>query len=254
MHYYQFHIGDYRKDTAHLTPIEHFIYRSLIDWYYLDEKPISSITHSVIRRLGLAIENTINLENVLADFFILHDNGYHHKRIDEDLTEYHEMCGKNYINGIKGGRPRKNPVGCHSEPTGNPELTQINPELTLTSNHKPLTINQDNTNTMSPLATPKADAVQYEEIVNLYHQTLPMCPKVVMLTAKRKGQIAARWKSGVLPDLETWKDYFIFVSKSDFLTGKTDPINGHKRFVANLEWLTNESNFVKTWESKYHGK
>lgn len=107
---------------------------------------------------------------------------------------------------------------------------------------------------MSLPATQKADPVQYEEIVNLYHQTLPMCPKVVMLTTKRKGQIAARWKSGVLPDLETWKNYFEFVSKSDFLTGKTDPINGHKRFVASLEWLTNESNFVKTWENKYHGK
>jgi uncharacterized protein YdaU (DUF1376 family) len=250
LHYYQFHIGDYRKDTAHLTPIEHYIYRSLIDWYFLDEKPITPITQSVIRRLGLVIENTINVENVLADFFVLHDDGYHHKRIDQELEEYQAMCGKNYINGIKGGRPRKT----QSVTDGNPLVTQINPELTLTSNHKPVTINQINTNTMSPPATPKADAIQYEEIVNLYHQTLPMCPKVVMLTAKRKGQIAARWKSGVLPDLETWKEYFEFVSKSDFLTGKTDPVNGHKRFVANLEWLTNESNFVKTWENKYHGQ
>lgn len=130
----------------------------------------------------------------------------------------------------------------------------INQQLTTIKDINTLSINNIKPNTLSPLATPKDDAVQYDEIVNLYHQTLPMCPKVVMLTAKRKGQIAARWKSGVLPDLETWKDYFIFVSKSDFLTGKTDPVNGHKRFVANLEWLTNESNFVKTWESKYHGK
>lgn len=40
MHYYQFNIADYRKDTVHLTRIEHSIYRDLIDWYYLEETPI----------------------------------------------------------------------------------------------------------------------------------------------------------------------------------------------------------------------
>lgn len=111
-------------------------------------------------------------------------------------------------------------------------------------------------NTMSPPAEkpPKADPIQYEEVVNLYHQTLPMCPKVVMLTTKRKGQIAARWKSGNLPDLPTWKEYFEFVSTSPFLTGKTDPAPGRKRFVADLEWITSESNFTKIAERKYHGK
>jgi hypothetical protein len=98
-----------------------------------------------------------------------------------------------------------------------------------------------------------SDRVPYQEIVNLYHQTLPTLPKVVMLTAKRKGQIGARWKSGVLPDLETWKDYFTMVGDSHFLTGKLDPPEGRKRFVADLEWVTNESNFTKIWEGKYHG-
>lgn len=107
---------------------------------------------------------------------------------------------------------------------------------------------------MSLPATQKADPVRYEEIVNLYHQILPMCPRVVMLTTKRKGQIAARWKSGNLADLETWKEYFNFVSQSDWLTGKVDPSPGRKRFVADLEYLTNESNFAKIAENKYHGK
>ena len=137
MHYYQFHIGDYRKDTSHLTPIEHYIYRSLIDWYYLDEKPIPSITHSVIRRLGLVIDYTVNVENVLADFFILHDDGYHHGRIDKELEHYHVVCLKNKDNGIKGGRPRKT----HSVTTGNPNVTQNNPDVTLTNNQEPRTNN-----------------------------------------------------------------------------------------------------------------
>ena len=111
-----------------------------------------------------------------------------------------------------------------------------------------------NTNTLSPPAAPKADSVPYEKIVSLYHEHLPTCPKVAKLTVKRKGQIAARWKSGDIPDLSTWESYFSFVSKSKFLTGLCDPPEGHKRFVADLEWITNESNFTKIWEKKYHGE
>ena len=142
-----------------------------------------------------------------------------------------------------------NQQSTNNQPTTNQQLTTIK-EL------KHLSIKELNTTAMSSPAEkpPKTDAVQYEEIVNLYHQTLPMCPKVVMLTTKRKGQIAARWKSGNLPDLTTWKEYFEFVSQSDWLTGKVDPSPGRKRFVADLEYLTNESNFVKVAERKYHGK
>lgn len=109
-----------------------------------------------------------------------------------------------------------------------------------------------NTNILSSPATPKNDPIPYEEIVKLYHEILPTCPKVSLLTNKRKGQIGARWRSGVLPDLETWKKYFIFISKSRFLMGLIDPPENKKRFVANLEWITNETNFAKIWEKKYH--
>ena len=56
MHYYQFNISDYRADTAHLNIIEHGIYRQLIDWYYLDEKPIPKETQVVMRRLCLGFD------------------------------------------------------------------------------------------------------------------------------------------------------------------------------------------------------
>jgi uncharacterized protein YdaU (DUF1376 family) len=90
MHYYQFNIADYRKDTAHLNPIEHYIYRTLIDWYYLDEAPIPKETQTVIRRLRLGTEQEPNLNNVLTDFFDLTDSGWAHKRIDQEIFEYYE--------------------------------------------------------------------------------------------------------------------------------------------------------------------
>lgn len=129
MHYYQFRIGDYRKDTTHLSRLEHSIYRDLIDWYYLEEKPIPKETQWVIRRLRLVTQGeTQALQNVLSDFFEQGDDGWHHAKIDAEINHYKTICGKNKSNGNNGGRPKKNPVGYESEPSRNP-------------NHKPLTIN-----------------------------------------------------------------------------------------------------------------
>ena len=140
MHYYKFNISDYRKDTVHLTPVEHYIYRSLIDWYYLDELPIPKETQLVIRRLCLGIESVSLLENVLNDFFKLSETGYIHKRIDVEIAEYHDRNNTNTENGKKGGRPPK--TGGKRKKTGsvklaNPDESEINP------NYKLLTINQE---------------------------------------------------------------------------------------------------------------
>lgn len=135
MHYYLFNIADYRKDTSHLTPIEHYIYRFLLDWAYLDEQPIPLDTGFVLRKLGLTSKNLSNLENVLNDFFKRSDSGWHQKRIDEAIAEYHNYLKKQAENGSKGGRPKK--------PTANPPISETKPKKSLTINHKPKTIISD---------------------------------------------------------------------------------------------------------------
>jgi len=131
MHYYKFNIADYRKDTGHLSTIEHGIYRQLIDWYYLDEQPIPEETQMVIRRLRLGSDEVMFLQNVLSDFFVLGKKGYEHKRIEVEIKDYHEQVEKNKSNGKLGGRPKKT----QSVISGLPDESQNNP------NHKPLTIN-----------------------------------------------------------------------------------------------------------------
>lgn len=129
MHYYKFNIADYRKDTTHLSPVEHYIYRTLIDTYHLDENPLGY--DSVIRRLRLSTEQIKDLDNVLKDFFVEKEGRWHHLKIDELISEYNAMAIKNKANGSKGGRPKK--------PTGLPSETEIKP--TGNPNHKPLTTN-----------------------------------------------------------------------------------------------------------------
>jgi uncharacterized protein YdaU (DUF1376 family) len=147
MHYYQFNIADYRKDTAHLASIEHYIYRTLIDWYYLDEKPIPNETQLVLRRLCLGSDHVENLLNVLNDFFKLTENGWEQSRIEQEIAIYHANADKNRRNGALGGRPKKindldnleKPNKTQSVILANPSETQINPNQELiTNNHKPL--------------------------------------------------------------------------------------------------------------------
>jgi len=133
MHYFSFNIGDYRKKTDHLTPIEDLAYRRLLELYYDTESPITDETQSVSRRLRLA-DYTEVVENILKEFFILENGFWHSKRCDEEIKAYKHKAKVNKINGMKGGR-RPNPVATQSVSLG-----QANGKPT--TNHKPLTTNQ----------------------------------------------------------------------------------------------------------------
>lgn len=98
MHYYLFHIKDYRAKTAHLTPLEHYIYRTLIDWYYLSEKPFESV-EQIARYLLLPLndENVMAINNVLNEFFNFCKSKYHHKRINAEIKNYHYKNGNGKV-------------------------------------------------------------------------------------------------------------------------------------------------------------
>lgn len=137
MHYYQHNIADYRKDTAHLSLLEHGIYRQILDTYYLNEKPIE--TQLVIRRLSIKTEEEMTALNlVLDDFFEASECGkYHiHKRCDAEINAYQAKAETARVNGSKGGRPPK-PKKTQPVKLANPEKTGSKP------NQEPLTINQE---------------------------------------------------------------------------------------------------------------
>ena len=137
MHYYKFNIADYRKDTSHLSTLEHGVYRQLIDWQYLDEKPIPLETQVVSRRLRLATQDEQKaLENILSEFFERSEDGYFQKRIKVEILDYQENAEKNRRNGKLGGRPSKTQsvssgLDLETQTKGNQEP--------ITNNHKPIT-------------------------------------------------------------------------------------------------------------------
>jgi uncharacterized protein YdaU (DUF1376 family) len=129
MHYYQFHIGDYRASTAHLSNEEDLAFRRLLDMYYDTEQPIPLDTQWVARRLRVDMSIIVS---VLNDMFVHTDDGWTHERCAAEIEHYHQLAAKNRENGKKGGRPKK--------PNGLPMESQTEPKETLTSNQELTTI------------------------------------------------------------------------------------------------------------------
>lgn len=94
MHFYQFNIADYRKDTWHLTPIEHYIYRELLDICYLNEIPINGGLLSIRRRLKLTETDDLLIEGILDEFFIKTDDGYINNRVNLELSRIYDKSDK----------------------------------------------------------------------------------------------------------------------------------------------------------------
>ena len=128
MHYYKFNIADWHLATSHLSLEEEAIYFRLINYYYDTEQAIPEETQSVIRRLRLG-KNSDLVAIVLQEFFVLQDGFWHHKRCDDEISQYHDKAEINQVNGKKGGRPKKTQ-----------SVSKKNPDITLTKNQEPLTI------------------------------------------------------------------------------------------------------------------
>ena len=136
MHYYQHNIGDYRRDTSHLSLVEHGIYRQLMDSYYLDEQPLCADLAKLMRSHSVrTADEQQSLKNVLADFFELTENGYIHKRCDEVIAEYHGKSDKARASAMARWSNKNKDSDANALPT----QSKRNANGMLTNNHKPIT-------------------------------------------------------------------------------------------------------------------
>jgi uncharacterized protein YdaU (DUF1376 family) len=153
MHYYKFNISDWALHTAHLSLEEEIVYFRLINHYYDSEKPIPlenlTITNMVSREFSTLVRRLRlttcydTVISILEEFFIQTDEGWKHKRCDDEISAFHAKAERNREVGKLGGRPKKNP-----------EITQTvskdNPDISLTTNYKLLTNNYNKEKKASP--------------------------------------------------------------------------------------------------------
>lgn len=87
MNYYEHHLGDYAKDTAHLSMLEHGAYRMLLDRYYGTEVGIpESQAHRICR--AKSRDEKAAVDAVLEEFFILEDGVWKNNRADSEIKKY----------------------------------------------------------------------------------------------------------------------------------------------------------------------
>lgn len=215
MYKYLHHISDFMVDTAHLSPLEECFYRRAIDFYYLNEKPLPKETQSVFRRLrAITQEERDAVINVLNDFFVEQDDGFHNKRCDAEIAEYHQNANKNRENGKKGGRPSKNkPSGNQNERVSdnseNPLETQSDilgceNETQKNLNRKPLTDNREpriNTHTLGETknsAQEKTWTPNPEILLNVIRQSMGIQAEQVITMPDYEfhlGNFNAHWEN-----------------------------------------------------------
>lgn len=106
MNYYERHLGDYAKDTCHLSLIEHGAYCLLLDRYYSTESGISvELVYRVAR--AKTKDEKAAVDFVLSEFFSLENGMWFNKRADEEIIKAQKKIHAAKMNGSKGGRPQK---------------------------------------------------------------------------------------------------------------------------------------------------
>ena len=93
LNYYERHIGDYLKDTAHLSLLEHGVYSRLLDVYYTREGAIP--VAQVERLIGVrSKDEKAALANVLDEFFTVDADMLKHRRCDREIARYQDKQRK----------------------------------------------------------------------------------------------------------------------------------------------------------------
>lgn len=205
MHYYQFNIADYRKDTTHLSMLEHGAYRQLLDWHYLEQAPIPRETEVVFRRLSARTEEErLAIQMVLKEMFLLTDDGYIQHRVMREIDAYEAKADRARDNGKLGGRPKKTKEVISG-------LSNKTQEKANSLTHKPInSITNNKNNTQKNeffaefwLAYPKKTAKGAGEkafIKNkINRETLDL-----ILTALKWQKDSEAWRKGYIPNPATY--------------------------------------------------
>lgn len=235
------YIGDYLADTARLTTAQHGAYLLLImDYWRNGPPPDDDAVLAQITRMSAA--EWRKSRPVLENFFKIFENKWVHDRIEK---EKEIVTGKKAVASAKAktaAEKRWSSTNDDSLIDDAPSNAQAVPESCPSQS-------QSETRSKPHVV---CEQTPHDEIIDLYHETLPMCPRVRKWTPARMQAMRARWREN--PDLEYWRNFFVYVAESDFLTGKSDRRQGSTGppFLADLEWLINSSNHTKTVEGKYH--
>jgi uncharacterized protein YdaU (DUF1376 family) len=111
-------VGDFQRDTGHLTCTEIGVYDRLLDHYYATETPLPGDKDACARiARAMTKDEKKAVDSILKQFFRLSGGMYKQKRTDDEITKLQKQREAKAANGRTGGRPKKNPEETGQEPS-----------------------------------------------------------------------------------------------------------------------------------------
>jgi uncharacterized protein YdaU (DUF1376 family) len=282
MNYYERHLGDYARDTGHLTMLEHGAYTLLLDRYYASEQGIRvDQVHRITR--ARTREERAATDAVLREFFTLTDGVWRQARADDVIADYHEGDGdreakrENAKERQRRARVRRKELFDALREVGVvPAWDTATGELqAILSRAKSQPVTRPVTRDDTAIHTPDTRHQQKElesydstapadagtvsghrhppcpqaEIIAAYHELLPELPPVNDWPDVSATHLRNLWRKSAKRQAVTWwRELFAYVRTSDFLMGeKTD-------FQASLGWIVKPANFAKVVNGTYDNR
>lgn len=230
---FQLYSNDFFVDTITWELDELGLYSRLlfVEW---SNGPLPNDHKKLAKIAGISPKKFSNLFQICSSKFVLNDDG---KLINIRLEEEREKQ-------VKYSESRKN--------IANKRWENKDTSVMHMHDHKDMLTECSSSSSSKDINTLVISGANndcpHQEIITLYHELLPMLPKVRQWTPKRQKHLRTRWLSSKeYQTLDWWKEFFTFIAtKCPHLTGKND-----RQWTADLEWLCNESNFIKTLEGRY---
>ena len=167
---------------------------------------------------------------------------YRELKREEDRREYHRVYWQEKRSPAAKGKAPETQPGLNS--TQQPQPSQPNAYAEA---------NAEAIDTDSAQAAPaRLPDCPHQQIIDLFHKTLPTARKVKAWPESRSRSLRARWNEDPKrQNLDWWKRLFEYVGRCDFLMGRVDPLAGRKRFELGLDWLIKSENLIKVIEGNY---
>lgn len=147
MNYYKHYMGDYQRDTGHLSLAQDGAYRRLIDHYYSTEQPLPADAAALYRICGAMDKKEREAVLFVAESFFTvgADCKLHHNRINTEIEKAQEKIANLKANASNGGKKSGETRRSKSEANAS-----INDEANASANAQ---ADANNTNNQYPLKT-----------------------------------------------------------------------------------------------------
>lgn len=141
MNYYKHYIGDFQRDTSHLSLTERGAYLALIHHYYATELPLPNSLDALCRIAGAMTKSERDAVKVVMGFFQVVDSGLMHKRIEAELEKHDDRADKNRAIALereaKRRAKREHEQSTNRAPVVHEKSTNDEP-IPITNNHEPV--------------------------------------------------------------------------------------------------------------------